>query len=158
MVVIGDSHVRRLMEFRYIIDHKLKWTNVQFIHRGGAQLNFVEENLYRAYGCDILIVMAGGNELEHASLGYYETVYERIVQNARENGIQAIVFPSLWPRAQSNYNRKALQVAERMDEKYWLHPYVISWMWDKRQPMRTIDGVHLHPSGYKKAMRYLIAL
>jgi hypothetical protein len=141
-MVMGDSHVRRLAEHQHILAKKLKHVKFYFYHQGGAHLDFVENNLHRAEGFDILVVMAGGNELLEASKQYYMAAHDRILTACRELGIRVTIFPSIWPRGDRQFNIKAKQLAEFMAESFQDHPRAVHWMWDRRLPMKNYDGTH----------------
>ena len=53
--------MRRLAQFHHLLEAKLYRgeTIVDFIHRGGARLDFVLDNIERARGYDVIVVMAG---------------------------------------------------------------------------------------------------
>ena len=132
--------------------------SVTFVHKGGAQLHFVHCNLEQARGYDILIVMAGGNDLASgAKLDYYRRYYDIIETEAREMGVQQVIITSFWPRQDSAYNTMVRQHHEYWTAHYDHHNLMTFWTWDRRQCFRTYDGIHLEQRGYQKAIRYLIA-
>jgi lysophospholipase L1-like esterase len=158
VLIIGDSHVRRMEEFRTELTRKLAYrgASVRLMFKGGAHLNFIEDNLEQLRGFDVVVVMAGGNDLSSgASEGYFEALYSRIYRGALRVGVRAVVFTSIWPRQDSRFNSKARSISRRMERKYEDHPYVVFWQWDRRQTFRTYDGVHLPVNGYRRAILYL---
>ena len=66
---MGDSHVRRIAVHRNLLHEELNRgeVSVSFLHRGGAELQFVLQNMDQAIGFDIVIVMAGGNDLANGA-------------------------------------------------------------------------------------------
>ena len=157
---MGDSHVRRIAVHRNLLQDKLNRgeVSVSFIHRGGAELHFILQNLDQARGFDILIIMAGGNDLANgAQLPYYSTYYNYIEEKARELNISQVIITSLWPRHNPAYNAMARQHFEYWSDFYNQHNLIAFWSWDRRQSYRTYDGIHLEQRGYEKAIRYLIA-
>ena len=157
---MGDSHVRRIEEYRGLMDGKLNRGEiaVSFVYRGGAGLDFILCNMEQARGYDILIVMAGSNDLSRqAKRPYFEHCYRIIEERSRELGVRQTVITSFWPRKDVQYNRVALLHHQHMSVCLKDHPRMTYWSWDRRQPSRTYDSVHLHQHGYEKAVKYLIA-
>jgi lysophospholipase L1-like esterase len=140
------------------MDSRLEDMEMEFKAKGGVHIGYVESILEEVEDCDILVVMAGGNELQEASFQYYTAAHDRILAAARARGIKAVVFPSIWPRSDNDYNAKARRLANYMNTRYWKHPLAVHWEWDRRQAMRNYDGVHLLKRGYAKAARYLVSL
>ena len=66
-MVIGDSHVRRLAEFRDVLDSKVWNATIDFLHQGGARLDFAIDNAHHAANYDITVVMLGGNDIGRGS-------------------------------------------------------------------------------------------
>ena len=105
--------------------------SVTFVHKGGAQLHFVYCNLEQARGYDILIVMAGGNDLASgAKLEYYRRYYDIIETEAREMGVQQVIITSFWPRQDSAYNTMVCQHHEYWTVHYDHHNLMTFWTWD----------------------------
>ena len=162
MLVIGDSHVRRINEFMPLIDSKLRqgYVTVDLEFRGGSGLSFAEERLRRARGYDIVIIMVGGNDLDrgatHVCFEHAYAVFERL---ARQAGIRSVIITSLLPRQDPWFNTRARQhFRECWDRYYGRRDSIITfWQWDLRQPFRTIDGVHLERPAYRKAVKSLLA-
>lgn len=158
---MGDSHVRRIAEFEHVARQKLSQGQVRisFYYRGGAGLRFIEENMEVARGYDLLVVMAGGNDLDNgASYTSMVAMYDRIVRKAMEKNIRAVAITSVWPRSNRAFNQRARYLSERLDVHYATRDQVMFWMWDRRQRYRTIDGVHLLRKAYKKAVSYLLGV
>jgi hypothetical protein len=147
-----------LAEHRDIITQKIKDVQVDFVSRGGATLGFVEGSMHRTQGYDVLVVMAGGNELHKAEPGYYYAAHDRIMDSAKRLGIRSVIFPAIWPRSDRVFNERARRLSLLMEQRYWRDPYAVHWIWDRRQSMRNYDRVHLENKGYKKAMNYFISM
>ena len=66
MLVIGNSHVRRMSEFEYLIRAKLGQgrVTIDWRFRGRAHLDFAEREVERAVGYDIIVIMVGGNDID----------------------------------------------------------------------------------------------
>lgn len=148
-----------MIEFRGALDRKMgNGGEVSFLYRGGVGLQFVMDSMHEAAGYDMLVVMAGGNDLASgAPEAYFDYCYDRILLEARRLRIKATVFTSLWPRQNAVYNTKLKQINKNMLDKYKGHLDAVFWQWDKRQPMRTYDRVHLERRGYERAIGYLVA-
>lgn len=161
IVVIGDSHVRRMVQHRQILDRKNgNNTTVDFIFRGGAHLSFVEDQLkHIAHRYHILIVMAGGNDLSSGALRvHFQAAYDRIANLAFNAGIKVVAIPSLWPRQSGIFNRAVQDHSYVFGDLYRGNPQMVFWQWDRRQPLRTYDGVHLFDYGYRRSISYLFSL
>lgn len=159
---MGDSHVRRMLPYRSILDRKLAHiaTTVTFVCQGGAHLPYVEHQLRditRRY--DILIVLAGGNDVSSgATSTYFQAYYQRLSQMAFNAGIRVVIVPSLWPRQNGWYNRAIVAHRWHFRSFFMGNPGVVFWEWDRRLPTRTFDGVHLLPNGYRRSVNYLFAM
>ena len=157
---MGDSHVRRIGAFTNLLHTKLSRgeVSVSFSHRGGAGLNFILNNIEQARGFDILIIMAGGNDLTRgAKIPYFKQTYDTIEEMARELGVKQVIITSFWPRRAPAYNHMAREHHEYFEDHFRTNRLMTFWNWDRRQAFRTYDGVHLEQRGYQKAVRYLIA-
>ena len=157
---MGNSHVRRIGAFGDLLHTKLNRgeVSVSFSHRGGAGLNFVINNLEQARGFDILVIMAGGNDLTRgAKIPYFQQTYDTIEETARELGVQQVIITSFWPRRAPSYNQMAREHHEYFEDHFIVNGLMTFWSWDRRQSFRTFDGVHLEQKGYQKAIKYLIA-
>ena len=122
-------------------------------------MRFAEQNLPRADGHHIVVAMVGGNDISN---GQPETaVAQRLHSLAlallERDGVEIVVLPTLWPRASRDFNRRAKAVSELLEARCGADPRVVIWRWDRRQPWRAPDGVHLTPNGYQRAARYLAA-
>ena len=156
---MGDSHVRRMGEFKHILDRKLGGeATATLIHRGGSGLRFVRDNLVIARDADLLVVMSGGNDLDR---GVSEQdlihIYEDIVIRSRAVGVKTVAFLSHWTRRYmcrdliKDLNNNLFDYFEgRKDATFW--------RWDKRLRETTLaDGVHLKPNAYRRANFYVVA-
>lgn len=159
MVIVGDSHVRRLGQFHQLVDEKLQGVPVDWVHQGGSGLDFPRRKLRDISGYKIVVVMTGGNDLANGS-SVEEVVanYQRLAEDLlRGSSVQAVVITSIWPRHDRVFNARARAVATRLSSLFYGNPQVNFWSWDRRQPWRTRDGTHLTPRGYRKAASYLVA-
>ena len=157
---MGDSHVRRIAVHRNLLHEKLNRgeVSVSFLHRGGAELQFILQNMDQARGFDIVIVKASGNDLANgAQPPYYSYYYDSIEAKARELNISQVIITSLWPRHNPSYHAVARQHFKYWSGHYSQHNFITFWSWDRRQSYRTYDGTHLEQRGYEKAVQYLIA-
>ena len=162
MLVIGDSHVRRIREYQHLITAKLRQgrVSIDWRFRGGAYLDFAEREVERAYGYDIIVMMVGGNDLDRGTpRASIEASYARMENLARIRGVKRLIVTSIWPRRDANFNAVARTHARVCSSLYQnLRRNLITfWEWDERQPFRTYDGVHLEHHGYEKAVKYLLA-
>lgn len=146
-------------QFKFILDRKLGGAvQVSFVARGGIGLDFVQDNLYRARNADIVVVMAGGNDVASgAGVGFLVRSYENIIDQAARLNIKSTVFMSLWPRSNCRFNNQIRRMNVTLWRRFSLYPRVVVWFWDRRLSMRTFDGVHLDERGYRKANFYLFA-
>ena len=152
--------MRRMSVFSHLLEEKLHrgQMRVDFMFRGGAKLDWVLHNIDEAEGYDILVVMAGGNDLSSgATKHYFDRHYQWLEEQAWRLRLKSVIITSIWPRGDRQYNRMALAHNTYMVHKYFPNPFVTFWEWDLRQPFRTVDGVHLEQKGYKKSMTYLLA-
>jgi hypothetical protein len=65
VLIVGDSHVRRMRAFRRHLDGHLRLVSVEWLFRGGATVAFAEDNTQQARGHKIVILMIGGNDLDN---------------------------------------------------------------------------------------------
>ena len=157
-MVIGDSHVRRLAEFRDVLDSKVWNATIDFLHQGGARLDFAIDNAHRAANYDITVVMLGGNDIGRGSSAAAVAEKTQVAVDALvQQGSKSVIVMSIWPRNDQSFNRKAAAVSQILDARYHYERNVNFWVWDRRQPMATYDGVHLLQRGYRRAARYLVA-
>lgn len=155
---MGDSHVRRLAEFSNYGLEKLELIELEFIHRGGSGTNFVLQNTHRARGFDIVIVMAGGNDIANgASMDFIKSQFRLIAKNLLNTGVKSVIFTSIWPRKDTAFNRKIRILNNNIKLEYEGNPRVTGWNWDRRQSFKTYDTVHLEKRGYKKGFKYLVS-
>lgn len=159
MLVWGDSHVRRLSEFRHRVESRLNNVVITFIGIGGATTSTLMNRIETARGYDIVCLMVGGNDVSNGiSANSLVQSYEELATTLWNLGIRTVVFASMWPRADRSFNRMIGRVSQIMENRYMGHRRIVFWKWDRRQPMRTYDGVHLTVHGYKKACVYLVSL
>ena len=115
-------------------------------------------NMDKTYGYDVVVIMAGGNDLDAgAKWPYFNTTYNQIAEEAQYYGVKKVVITSIWPRWDKRFNSRARQLEEQTEERFKQHSRVTYWSWDKRQSYVTYDGVHLRRKGYEKAITYLLA-
>ena len=60
-------------------------------------------------------------------------------------------------RIPDSIKRKIKELEEIKCKKLYDNPQITYWRWDRRQPWRTVDRVHLTYRGYSKAIKYLMA-
>lgn len=157
-MVIGDSHVRRLAEHHNHIRERMAGIEIEFRGVGGTGTSFVLQNAHLACGFNIVIIMTGGNDLANGkSIAHILGEYQRIADSYLEwRDVEAVLFTSIWPRQNRIFNRKAREILQEMDRRYYRHPFITAWAWDRRQPFKTYDGVHLQGRGYQRAATYLV--
>ena len=122
--------MRRMSEFSYLLESKLNRGEVEvfFLYREGAKLNHVLDNINAARGYEVLVIMAGGNDLSSgAGRHCYYRYYHCLENQAKQMSINAVVITTLWPRADKFYNRMVYWHNEYMMENYWDHPFVTFW-------------------------------
>jgi len=102
--------------------------------------SYLSLNMDQAQGFDVLVVVAGGNDLDNgAKRPYFDTTYDQIDQEARFYGVRKVIITSLWPRWYGRYNRSARRHEEYMEAKFRGHRRIIFWTWDERQSFCTYD-------------------
>lgn len=160
VLVIGDSHVRRLQREAFGVRERLAGIETNFMGAGGSGSEFVLSNAWRADGYRVVIVMTGGNDLANGhSLPHIIRQYQLIADSLlSRRGVEAVIFPSIWPRRDNRFNGGATQLADCIQHLFRNNSRVALWRWDRRQPFRTYDGVHLTQNGYRRAMRYLVPI
>ena len=140
-----------------MLDWKLKNGVVtNMIWRGGAGLSFVLENLQMARGCDLVVIMAGGNDIDAGAP--YDELCEMMIliwQKSRSLNIGATLFLSHWPRENQVYNDKIESANQDLRVRFGPLPNVAFWQWDRRLPLERIDSVHLADYCYESAIKYL---
>jgi hypothetical protein len=107
-MVIGSSHVRRMQPYSHLLE-QLQGIDVDWLYRGGAGCQFASENLRRVQGHRIVVVMLGGNDLvKGASVTQVASWLDDIARRLLERpGVNLVLFPSVWPRSDPTFNRKA---------------------------------------------------
>jgi len=151
--------VSRLIPYRNLLLQHLAGVRVDFLDKRGGGVSFVERQIHAAAHYDIVILMVGGNDIDN---GMSPTqLADRIGYAAShmvsDHGAGSVMVSSLWPRRNSAFNRRALEFADIMERRHYFDGRVAFWLWDRRQPWHTYDGVHLDRHGYQVAMRYLQA-
>lgn len=135
--------------------------SVTFIGVGGATTASLLRRTHVAETFDMVVLMVGGNEIAN---GMTATSlirdYEHLASALFNLGVKEVAITSIWPRANRMFNRTATRVAEQMMSKYdrLRTTGLVFWAWDRRQPMRTCDGVHLTRHGYMRAVRTVMSL
>lgn len=160
VLVMGSSHVRRLMSFEYLLPRHLQGIKVEWRHRGGAGIHYIETNIHQVAGIKMVVLVVGGNDISNGISPHQ--LADRICfvafKMVREYGVETVAITSLWPRACRVYNNRARRYAEIMEQRLFGDPQVTFWLWDRRQPWRSCDGTHLSRHGYRRAMTYLVAV
>lgn len=159
MLVLGDSHVRRLFAERAALDRHLNAVQFEWLFRGGSGVEFVENNSHRAAGHRVVVLMAGGNSLSDgmSPRQLADRMDEAAHRYLDHRDVDCVIITSLWPRVSRRFNAWARQYAAIMERRFMYDPQVTFWLWDRRQPWRTSDGVHLTSRGYRRAITYLVA-
>ena len=160
VLIVGDSHVRRMAEHEALLRAKLNYGRLQMTYRypGGARRDFAIEEMFYTCQFDVVVIMVGGNDLDSgAGPIHFQASYKQIEDQARRAGVKSLIITSIWPRHNPVFNRNARAHTTFFSNMYYDHNLITFWQWDDRQPFRTYDGVHLQWSGYKKAMTYLLA-
>ena len=132
---------------------------IDFVARPGGSMAFAYQQIQLASRYDIVIVMLGGNDLANgASVPALVDQAHRVAGALLSVGVRRVVFPSIWPRWNGAFNAKAWQYSMQIERRYQGCYDITGWIWDRRQPWLTYDGVHLEQAGYKKASRYLLSI
>lgn len=128
--------------------------------QGSQGVEFLEENVHAAAGVKIAIILIGGNDLSNgmSARQLADRIGYAAEQMCTEYGADAVAIASIWPRADSVFNRAAMEFAGIMERRFFGDPRVTFWLWDRRQPFRTYDRTHLYLHGYYRAMTYLVAV
>jgi hypothetical protein len=152
--------VRRLFAFRQEVAGHLRSARIEWLYRGGASIAFAEENVHRAASHRVIVVMLGGNDIDNGMSPLQ--LADRAGLLAHEllrqgSDVDAVVITSLWPRQDRHFNARAREYAGIMERRFFGDPQITFWLWDRRQPWRTVDGVHLLRHGYQVAVTYLVA-
>lgn len=159
ILIWGDSHVRRMTEFSHILTSRLENTIVTVRGVGGATITSLTARLDQIPTYDAVILMVGGNDLSNGvSLHSIMQSYENLGRRLLSRGIRRVVITSVWPRSNRRFNLDARRLAHWMYERYYGDHQLTYWIWDRRQTLRTVDGVHLHKNGYRRAMGYLMSI
>ena len=160
VLVLGDSHVRRLAEREYLINDHLQGVLLTWRFLPGGYIEFAEYNIRAAFCHQIVVLMLGGNDLDNGCSEYQ--LADRVIHVANSMILhsyytEAVIITSLWPRSSQEYNRRARLYAALMERRLSADTQVVFWLWDRRQPWRNTDGTHFTQHGYDVAMRYLVA-
>lgn len=144
-----------------ILDRKIQG-NVHIEARGGANMSYAWQFARRPYMCyDVVVIMLGGNDISNGEpIPALVNEARRVARAFFTNhcSVQRVIFPSIWPRYEHQFNVRAQRYFDALKSLEDNHSNVTCWKWDWRQPWQTIDGVHLSPQGYEKAIKYLIAI
>ena len=81
---------------------------------------------------------------------------EKVAKAILREGPDVVGIASIWPKLDTRFNKKIKELEEIMYEKLYDNPQITYWRWDRRQPWRTVDRVHLTYHGYAKAIKYLM--
>lgn len=148
-----------MRQYRYML-RRVREATVCWRCRGGAGIEFAEENVASAQGARIAILMIGGNDIANgmSPRQLADRVSWVATQMVDTYGVDAVSITSLWPRRDPGYNARARQYAELMEQRFQGDPQIVFWLWDRRQPWRNYDGVHFYDHGYYRAMTYLVAV
>lgn len=154
----GDSHVRRLSQFRHLIDDRLNDCTLTFMGIGGATIPTLVNRSDAVVGFHVVCIMIGGNDLANGiSLHSVIQGYEYLAQIVINRGVETVLFTSIWPRNNRWFNHTCRRLADIMHDRYLRHRRIVYWIWDRRQPMALCDGVHLTIHGYRRGVLYLLS-
>ena len=161
MLVVGDSHVRRMQQHAPDLANRLRNCSVEWWHRGGAVLADAERISHQTIQDHrVVVLMVGGNDLANGTSP--DSILRRWHELAKRwlglRGVRTVVLPMVWPRGGGLFNRRARSLSERLQARYQGRRDIVYWEWDRRQPWKTVDGVHLSRRGYRRALRYLVAV
>ena len=159
MLVIGDSHARRLQEVSHLLEPHLQDVRVEWLHRGGAGISLAEQNISRVSHYSLVILMLGGNDLANGmTTQELADRVNRVATEMLQKGPDCIIVPSIWPRWDDAFNVRVRKYADFMDNRHMRDPGLVFWRYDNRQSWRTYDGIHLLPKGYERATRTLVSM
>lgn len=145
--------------YRSWLEEHLQQVTVHWSWRGGAGIEWAEEQVGRTGSYNLVVLMIGGNDLENWCSPYQlADRMEHLANRMIATGTQAVAITSLWPRSNTRYNLDARLYAGMMERRLQGNPVTTFWLWDRRQAWRNYDGVHFLYHGYRLAMRYLISL
>lgn len=156
---MGDSHVRRMQVHHSVVAEHLSKVKVDWLYQGGAGISYAEQQSHNTRGYRMVILMVGSNDLANglSPQQLADRVSHWAASIIQQYNVETVVLTSPWPRANKAYNTSLRQYVSIMERRFFGNPEITYWLWDRRQPTRTYDGVHLEQGGYKKAVIYLIA-
>ena len=154
MLVIGDSHARRLRDQvgNYF---SCREVNVTFRCQGGARTNYLK--IPADQKCfDIIIFVIGSNDLADGRTPY--SIFKDVTNYAQEyvkgGFAPRVVIMTLLPRNDTFYMARLNQFNHMLITNS--NNTVVGWEWSKKLKFHIrFDGVHLTDSAYKKAVKYL---
>lgn len=146
--------------YRMLIREHLQQVDVRWLWRGGAGIEWAEQQIEQAVRARIIILFIGGNDLANGWCSPLQLADRmgRLAQDFLNAGAELVVIPSLWPRSNAVYNSAARGYATLMEASFYGHPEISFWLWDRRQSWLNYDGIHFAPHGYELAIRYLVAI
>ena len=151
MLIVGDSHTRRLAAHRSQICRRVESIQLSFLHRGGVGIQYGIDRTEEARLRDIVIIMLANG----MSIPTVIRQLEDLANGLLRHGAQHVVITAIWPRQNRLFNDRARQVTEQLSETYRNHPRITLWLTERRLSMMTIDGVHLRPNAYRRAAIYI---
>ena len=177
VMVMGDSHVRRLLERtknddEMDVNFGLKDAELAFRHSGGATVARLRQRMpdwLENFQPHILIVMAGGNDLTEQDVMLQDTAdqLQELARVAKEDYsvLKVIICAQLdrtsYPDLLPPYPRKLYLFNQYLKETLRPIPRVVYWRHAKLVKIegKLFDGVHLTDEGYKhmyKSVRSLL--
>lgn len=171
VMLMGDSHVRRLLEHITSSDKEekldqnfsLKDADVAFRHSGGANVARLRRKMpewLNDFQPHILVVMGGGNDLTEQDVALHETADELLelarVAKDQHSVMKVIVCAQFdrttYPEILPPYPRKLYLFNQYLKEILRPVPQIIYWRHAKLVKLEgklILDGVHLKAIGNK---------
>ena len=154
VLVVGDSHVRRMAEVAYpFMPDCMAGVTVSFHHKGGAGVQFCW-NIPADTKYDIIVLCIGSNNIANGMEP--SDLFSRLNFHAgrcMDSGLcTEVIIMGLWPRANRQYNAKmrVFNSFKSTDAR------IFFWKWSSHFRYRILpDRTHLRPHCYKRALKYL---
>lgn len=156
VILIGDSHVRRLKEAgieAFFLERNL---NLICYYKGGAKVNNgdLQVNLPQA---DIAVVMIGSNDLDVGvpANSLLSLIMDRAMQLLRTRTVKHVIIMGQWPRRSRWFNNRS-RYFNGLGKCLKGRKDVTFWQWSKKLTIKlSSDGVHGIPRVYERAVRYV---
>mgnify|MGYP001801174344 CR=1 FL=1 len=113
---------------------------VHWSWRGGAGIEWAEEQVGRTGSYNLVVLKMSGNDWENwCSPCQLADRIEHLANRMITTGTQAVAITSLWPRSNARYNLDAQLYAGLMERRLQGYPVVSFWLWNSRQAWRNYD-------------------